>query len=72
MMPQQKSFVKEGSEGTGSIIATASIGRTGYCTGETIIFNAKIENQSRKSCSRSTVQVVQVVAYYNECISFYS
>ena len=60
MMPQQKSLVKERSEGTGSIVATASIERTGYCTGETLIYNAKIENQSNKSCCSSTVQVVQV------------
>ena len=64
-MPQQKSLVKERTLGSGSIVATASIGRTGYCTGETLIFNAKIENQSSKSCEQSKIQIVQVEKYNN-------
>ena len=61
MMPQQKSAIKERFFGGGLIKATAKIDRTGYSIGETINFNARIENLSGKSCPKSTIQIIQVI-----------
>ena len=58
--PQQNSLVKERSFGSGLIKATAWIDRTGYCTGDTINFNARIENLSGKSCTKSFVRLIHV------------
>ena len=57
--PQQNSLVKERSFGSGLIKATAWIDRTDTVL-VTINFNARIENLSGKSCTKSFVRLIQV------------